>query len=128
MYEFLWFVSGALIYKFLSIVFGLSKNIKVIKDLQINVLTLLGTTIEDISYIRALKYKKMTKLGVDPNQIKIARMKDEQFFKEWKIACIRNIHNSVPNYIGLSFQSWEEAMAILEEYYRNQIREEKEKQ
>ena len=127
MHEFLWFISGALVYKFLSVVFGLTRNIKVIKDLQISVLMLLGTAIEDMSYIRALKYKKMNELGVDPNQIKVARIKDEQFFKEWKVMCIRNIHNSVPNYIGLSFQNWEEAMAILEEYYRNRTREEKEK-
>lgn len=128
MYEFLWFVSGALIYKLLFIFLGLSKNVKVIKNLQINVLTLLGTAIEDISFIRALKYRKMTELGVDPNQIKIARTKDEQVFKEWKSGCIRNIHNSVPNYINLSFQNWEEAMIILEEHYRDLARERKEKQ
>ena len=37
-------------------------------------------------------------------------MRDEEFFEEWKKSCIENIHNSVPNYIKLSFNNWEEVM------------------
>jgi len=127
MYEFLWFVGGAFIYKLLSIFLGLTQITYVIRQLQVNVLTFLGTTIEDIAYIKALKYKTMHESKVDPNHIKQSKMRDEEFFEEWKKSCIDNIHNSVPNYIKLSFNNWQEGVNLLDEIYRRRINEEKER-
>jgi len=129
MYEFLWFVGGALTYKFLLAFLRLAQKTHVIQQLQINILTFLGTALEDIAYIKALKYKAMKETKVDPNQIKKARMRDEEFFEEWKKSCIINIHNSVPNYIKLSFDNWQEGMTLLSEVYRKKrIHEEERKQ
>jgi len=124
MYEFLWFLGGAFTYKFLSILLGITQITRVIQSLQINVITFLGTTLEDIAYIKALKYKAMRESKVDPNQIKKAKMRDEEFFEEWKKSCIGNIHKSTPNYIRLSFDNWSESMTILDEVYRKRIHEE----
>ena len=73
MYEFLWFVGGALTYKFLLAFLRLAQKTHVIQQLQINVLTFLGTTLEDIAFIKGLKYKAMRESKVDPNQIKKAK-------------------------------------------------------
>ena len=126
MYEFLWFLGGAITYKFLSILLGITQITYVIQQLQINILTFLGTTLEDIAYIKALKYKTMKESKVDPNQIKKSKMRDEEFFEEWKKSCIENIHKSVPSYIRLSFNNWQEGIALLDEIYGRRI-DEKEK-
>jgi len=128
MYEFLWFLGGAITYKFLSTLLGITQVTHVIQQLQINILTFLGTTLEDIAYIKALKYKTMKEHKVDPNQIKKAEMHDEEFFEEWKNSCIENIHKSVPNYIRLSFDDWQGGMTLLDEAYRRRIREKEKEQ
>ena len=128
MYEFLWFLGGAVTYKFLSILFGVTQITYVVQQLQVNVLTFLGTTLEDIDYIKALKYKTMEESKVDPDQIKKARLSDEKFFETWKNSCIKNICNSVPNYIRLSFDNWEEGMSILGKAYRRRIHEKEKEQ
>jgi len=118
MHEFLWFISGALIYKFLLTMLGMAQRTHVIQQLQINILTFLGTVLEDIAYIKALKYRTMQETQVDPNQIKLAKMRDEEFFEEWKTSCIQKIHNSVPSYVRLSFDNWQEGIALLNKTYR----------
>ena len=126
MYEFLWFLGGAITYKLLTTLLGITQITYVIQQLQINILTFLGTTLEDIAYIKALKYKTMKESKVDPNQIKKSKMRDEEFFEEWKKSCIENIHKSVPSYIRLSFNNWQEGIALLDEIYGRRI-DEKEK-
>jgi len=128
MYEFLWFLGGAVTYKLLSIFLGLTQIAYVIRQLQVNVLTFLGTTIEDVAYIKALKYKTMHESKVAPTQIKQFKMRDEEFFEEWKKSCIDNIHNSVPNYIKLSFNNWQEAVSLLDEIYRRRIDDEEKRE
>ena len=128
MYEFSWFVGGALVYKILSVFLGLSQITNVIHQLQINVIKFLGTTLEDVAYIKALKYKTMKESNVDSSQNKKAKLQDEEFFEEWKKSCIVNINNSVPNYIKLSFNNWDEVMAILAEVYRRRLDENQKKE
>ena len=128
MYEFLWFLGGAVVYKLLATFLGLTQITYVIRQLQINILTFLGTTIEDVAYIKALKYKTMKESNVDPSQIKKAKLQDEEFFEEWKKSCIVNINNSVPNYIKLSFDNWDEVMSILAKAYRRRLDEHQKKE
>jgi len=128
MYEFLWFIGGAIAYKFLSLFLGITQIAYVIQQLQLNILTFLGTTLEDIAYIKALKYKTMLESKVDPNHIKLTQMRDEEYFEEWKKSCVENIHKSVPNYIRLSFDNWQEGMTLLNEVYRRSIDAEKERE
>ena len=128
MYEFLWFVGGALVYKILAALLGLTQITNVIHQLQINVIKFLGTTLEDVAYIKALKYKTMKESNVDSSQIKKAQLQDEEFFEEWKKSCIVNINNSVPNYIRLSFDNWDEVMSILAKVYRRRLDEHQKKE
>ena len=124
MYEFMWFIGGALAYKFFSKLLGISQVTIIFQNLQYNILTFLATAAEDISYIKALKYKIMKDATVDPNLIKQSKIDDDLFFEEWKKDCISNIHSSLPNYIRLSFKDWKEGMDLLSEHYRDRRHEE----
>jgi len=128
MYEFAWFVGGALAYRLLSKIFGISQVAIVFQNLQYNILTLLATVTEDVSYIKALKYKTMAESQIDPNIIKQSKLTDEQFFEEWQKNCLSNICSSMPIYVKLSFDSWKEGMDLLSKHYRDRLHEqEKEK-
>ena len=124
----MWFVGGALAYKLFSQFLGISQLTIIFQNLQYNVLAFLATAAEDISYIKALKYKTMVESKIDPNTIKQSKISDTLFFEEWKKDCISNIQSSVPNYVKLSFKDWKEGMALLSIHYRNRLNEkEKEK-
>lgn len=123
MYEFLWFLFGALTYRFLSKLFGISQVILVFQSLQYDVLMFLVTVTEDISFIKALKYKKMSESDIDPEQIKKSKLADAEFFENWKSSCIKNIHSSVPDYVKLSFDSWKDGMELLSQHYRRRLNE-----
>ena len=57
MYEFVWFIGGAFAYKFFSKLLGISHVTIIFQNLQYNILTFLASVTEDMSYIKALKYK-----------------------------------------------------------------------
>ena len=123
MYEFFWFLFGALTYRFLSKLFGLSQVTVVFQNLQYDVLRFLGTAAEDISFIKALKYKTMVESKLDIEQIKKSKLADDEFFENWKHSCVKNIQLSVPPHVRLSFDNWEEAMRLLTDYYRSRMDE-----
>jgi hypothetical protein len=69
MYELVWFLGGAFVYKFLSRLFGLYQAANVFKNLEINILIMLASFTEDIAFIKTLRYKTMKESGVEPEQI-----------------------------------------------------------
>ena len=89
MYELVWFLGGAFVYKFLSRLFGLYQATNVFKNLEINILIMLASFTEDIAFIKALRYITMKESGVDPEQIEKNRSTDDEFFDVWKKSCIR---------------------------------------
>ena len=52
MYELVWFLGGAIIYKFLARLFGLYQATNVFKSLEINILIILTSMTEDIAFIK----------------------------------------------------------------------------
>ena len=123
MYELVWFLGGAIIYKFLSRLFGLYQATSLFKNLEINILIILVSITEDMAFIKALRYKTMKDSGVEPDQIEKSRAKDDKFFDAWKKSCIRNIHGSVPTYIKPSFSTWNEGMNLVKNFIKGQRRE-----
>jgi hypothetical protein len=123
MYELVWFLGGAIIYKFLSRLFGLYQATKVFKNLEISILIMLANLTEDMAFIKALRHKNMKEAGLDPEQIEKNRTLDDEFFDRWKKSCIRNIHSSMPTYIKPSFSTWNEGMNIITKFIKGQGRE-----
>jgi hypothetical protein len=120
MYELIWFVAGAITYKFLSKLFALGQAAVVFKHIEINILVILASLTEDISFIKALRYKTMKDSGVDPEQIEKNRVLDDEFFDAWKVSCIYNMRTSTPRYIKPSFSTWNEGMNLMNKFYKDQ--------
>ena len=118
MYELLWFLGGAFIYKFLSRLLGLYQATNVFKSLEINILLIMASMAEDVAFIKTLRYKTMKESGVDPEEIKKNRTADNEFFDAWKKITIQNIHSSVPSYIKPSFSTWNEGMNIIKKFIK----------
>tara|TARA_B100000131_G_C17950649_1_gene546305 strand:+ start:369 stop:746 length:378 start_codon:yes stop_codon:yes gene_type:complete len=125
MYELVWFIGGAFTYRLLSRLLALTQAAMVFKNIEANILVILASLAEDMSYIKNLRYKSMQEANVDIEHIKKNRASDEEFFEAWKASCIRNIHTSVPNYIKPSFSSWSEGMDIISDFYRDRKNERK---
>ena len=58
----------------------------------------------------------------------VLKIIDEEFFNTWKITCVRNIHDAVPIYIKPSFETWEDGMRLVTNFYKEQKREGNRKQ
>ena len=127
MYELVWFVGGAVVYKFLSKFLAMAQSTVVFKAVEQNILIILATLTEDISYIKSLRYQAMRDASVNPEQIKKNRRTDEEFFEGWKTTCVQNIHASTPIYVKPSFASWEEGMDLISDLYRAQKHEKRKK-
>ena len=128
MLELMWFVLGAITYKLLSKLLAITQATIVYKSAERHILVVLATLTEDISYIKALKYKAMLESDVSPEKIKKSKIIDEEFFNTWKITCVRNIHAAVPIYIKPSFETWEDGMRLVTNFYKEQKREGNRKQ
>jgi hypothetical protein len=122
MTEFLWFIGGALAYKALSALLKLGQVSLVVKEIQINVIKFLGTTVQEISYIHNLKYKVMAESNCSKEEIKAAKLLDELDYTAWKKEVVTKLHSSVPKIIAanLSFQNWQDVVNILDRYYKNE--------
>ena len=123
MYELVWFIGGAIAYKFLARLFALYQATTLFKSLEINVLIMFAAIAEDVAFIKALRYKTMVDSGLEQEQIDENRDRDEEFFDSWKKSCIRNIYASVPSYIKPSFSTWNEGMNLMKKYVREYKRE-----
>ena len=118
MYELIWFLCGAVSYKLLSKLLALGQATAVFRTLEINLLVMLSSITEDISFIKALRYKVMEESGLDEDKIEHNRSADDDFFETWKASCIQNMHRSVPPYIKPSFKTWNEGMNLVKKFYR----------
>jgi hypothetical protein len=119
MYELIWFTTGAITYKFLSKWLALGQAAVVFKNVEINILVVLAFLTEDISFIKALRYKTMKDSGADPEQIEKNRAIDDKFFDAWKISCIYNMRDATPHYIKPSFFTWNEGMNLMNKIYKD---------
>ena len=72
MWEFSWFILGALVYALLSLMNRIANKIAFVQDIKIIAFQLICNAFEDLVYARALKYKSLLKdETTDPEKIKI---------------------------------------------------------
>ena len=109
MSEFLWFVVGAASYQLISVVLRIGHSQLLIKAIQLDALSFLGAVVEE-SNLSTIEINN-TKLG------------DEMVYRQWKESCVKKIHGSVSPAVrvAIPFKNWEEAMDILDRFYKNQI-------
>ena len=123
-YEISWATFGLVSYKFLSHIFDYGRVSLLIKDIVTRCLVLVGTMVEDIAFMRELKYKTMQENNIDREEIDSIRDIDEKALQTWKSNTIMTIVNSFPREFRsiIDFSTWDEAMRKLDFFHKNKRR------
>jgi hypothetical protein len=113
--EFLWFITGAFTHMALSLFFGYGKVINFAQDALNQTLKLLILIMEDMAYMREIKYQHMYSAGTPEETIETCKQIDEQVFNSWKVIVIHKFVSIYPkNLRGIvKFSTWEQAANIL---------------
>ena len=113
--EFLWFITGAFTHMALSLFFGYGKVLRFAQDGLNQTLKLLTLIMEDVAFMREMKYQHMKRAGSTDEQIDIVREIDEQAFNSWKIIVIHKFVSIYPRSMRgiLKFSTWQQAVDIL---------------
>ena len=113
--EFLWFITGAFTHMALSLFFGYGKVVNFAQDALNQTLKLLILIMEDMAYMREIKYQHMHSAGTPEETIEACKQIDEQVFNSWKLIVIHKFVSIYPkNLRGIvKFSTWEQAANIL---------------
>ena len=126
MWELIWFLLGAVAYKSLSALVGLSQKTKFIEDIRYSAFILIGRAFEELLKIHAIKYNFLsTDPVVSPEQVKVLRNEDEAFLVQWKKNAIRNLNDSVPPLYkdSIDLKDWDNLMSILTDVHEKTIKQ-----
>jgi hypothetical protein len=121
LYEILWASVGLVLYKFVAHVFDYGRASLVVKETTTRCLVLVGAMVEDIAFMRELKYKTMHESNIDEKEIEVIREIDEKALQTWKNNVIMTVVNSFPKEFRsiIGFSTWAEAMTKLDDFYKN---------
>jgi len=118
MYEFIWFLGGALIYKLLFFFVNTTRAIQALKTAQLQSLLLLMSAVEDTAFIKYIKKRTLKESDFSEEEIRVYQEVDEEFFKNWKESTIIKLNEALPKkFRALSLQNWQSASNILDEAY-----------
>ena len=120
LYELFWIVSAIIIYRFSARFFEYVHLVRLVQVLHLHTLTLLGGAVEDIAFIKQLKYKTLEEQGASRSEIRTIKEVDAQALENWKKSVIRKFVDTCPAPFRalIRFSTWDEAMEVLTEYYR----------
>jgi len=118
MYEFIWFLGGALTYKLLFFFVNTTRAIQALKTVQLQSLLLLMSAVEDTAFIKYIKKRTLKESDFSEEEIRVYQEVDEKFFKNWKESTIIKLNEALPKkFRSLSLQNWQSASNILDEAY-----------
>jgi hypothetical protein len=114
--EFLWFLAGAVTYKTASSMLGHAKVINFAQDSLNQTLKLLVFIMEDVAFMRQMKYMHMQRTGVPEEVIEATKEVDEQTLNIWKTMVIYKFRTIYPDKLKgvIKFSTWQEAANILD--------------
>ena len=120
MTAFLWAIVGGVSYKFVSAIFAAGQHTLFARKIVFHCLTLMGTVVEDLAFMRELKYLYMSKSNMTEEQIEFIKKVDEQTLSNWKEGSIKIFKNSFPGSLGfiVKFNNWQEAMRELNKIHK----------
>ena len=118
MYEFAWFLGGALTYKLLFFFVNTARAINILKTIQLQSLLLLVTAVEDTAFIKYIKKRTLKESDASEKEILVYQKADEEFFENWKESTIIKLNEALPEkFRTLSLRDWRTAMDILDKAY-----------
>jgi len=124
MWELIWFLLGAITYRLLVGLFGISQKVKFIEDIRISAFVLIGRSFEELLKIHILKYRLLKNEPAVPlEEIKLLKNEDEAFLDQWQKDAVKNLNESVPplykKYIDL--KDWGDLMDVLRKAHGGMI-------
>ena len=111
------FLVGILFYRTAQNLFGFTRAVLFFKEIEKNSLLMLISVAEAISYIQQIKYSTMVESGVPENTIKLSKNIDQQNFELWKSTVISNLSSYYPAHVQPSYETWDEALKLLDKIY-----------
>tara|TARA_R110000824_G_scaffold358315_1_gene545836 strand:+ start:268 stop:642 length:375 start_codon:yes stop_codon:yes gene_type:complete len=114
-----WFLRGLIGYFYMT-----DKVKKFTEQATHDALKLLGTTAQDIAFIKQVKYMVLQESEMY-DELKVIKNVDDYEFYMWKRNAIANYKSNFPHNInsGLSVETWEDAMSEIEEIYYQELHE-----
>tara|TARA_Y100000593_G_scaffold76602_1_gene141636 strand:- start:51 stop:470 length:420 start_codon:yes stop_codon:yes gene_type:complete len=124
-----WFFAGALLSQIFSKLLAIAHMAGLLKEITDQILKLIGTTAEDVAFVKAMKFQALHDAGIDQEQIERVRKIDEQTFNSWKVSLITKLLVHYPRSFRytLAFYDWDSAMKVLDDIYKQEARYEKKK-
>jgi len=112
MYEFLWFLSGAILYKFSAKLLRLYQLFAFFHEMQLQVIAMLIAASEDLEGASSIKYEMLADLDTPSEEVKNLQSIDASIIKSWKNSSIANLRRAAPRSFqsSINFETWEEAV------------------
>jgi len=115
-----WATVGVIFYKASSAIISVGRYSIFAKEVVFHCLTLMGAVVEDLAFIRELKYQQLAKSDLEEEQINFIKQVDEQALDNWKENSISIFKNSFPGALSniVQFNNWKEAMRELDKLHK----------
>lgn len=115
-----WATVGAILYKASSSIMSAGRYSLFAQRVVFHCLTLMGAVVEDLAFVRELKYLQMEKSDLSEEQINFIKQVDEETLNTWKENSIQIFKNSFPGPLGaiVKFNNWKEAMKELDKLHK----------
>jgi len=86
-----------------------------LEKVRLEAITFLAVTVQDIAYIRTLKYKTMIENGIPLDEVKRTKEIDDQTFNMWKAAMIGQLRSAWPKQFIkiLKIKDWRDVSKVL---------------
>jgi len=119
-----WFFAGALSSQIFSKILAISHAVVILKDATNQILKLMGTTAEDVAFIKAMKFQALHEADIDQEQIDRVKKIDEHAFNNWKASMITKLIVNYPRQYRhmLKFYDWAGAMKVLDNIYKQEAK------
>jgi hypothetical protein len=116
----MWAAAGAIFYKASSAIVSAGRYSIFAKGVVFHCLTLMGAVVEDLAFVRQLKYLQLEKSELSEEQIDFIKQVDEQALDNWKESSVNIFKNSFPGPLSsiIKFNNWKEAMRELDKLHK----------
>tara|TARA_Y100001963_G_C6669020_1_gene394184 strand:- start:262 stop:675 length:414 start_codon:yes stop_codon:yes gene_type:complete len=120
LYHIFWATIGMLTYRLVHTIYDQGKASLFAKEIILRSLVLVGNTVEDIAFMREVKYKTLSESDTPKNQIALIKELDEQALSRWKKSVIQNFIATYPGSLRnlVEFNTWDEAMQKLDQLHK----------
>ena len=124
MYEFVWLVSGIVIYRIFSAFSGYDSLSSFVREVYLLGLVFLSATAEDLLAIKKLKYKLLQQTkSIGEEELKLLQLVDEQMMENWKQTSISRFVSVWPKRYQkvIDHKTWDETMNVISDRYKEEI-------